>query len=137
MNQLLASGGIFAVILLLMIVEACVLIPYYRRTGLGVAPAALLLTLASGGSLLLAIGAVLLKAPLVCIGLCLCLALVAHVADLGQRWQNAARKNPAASGLTENELNDAQPLQSHHGAPAASVAATHAIRYVSQLVTPE
>ena len=90
-NQLLASGGIVALILGLMVFEACLLIPYYQRTGKGIAPRELLLTLAAGGSLVLAMGAVMLAAPLRWVGMALGLALVTHVADICFRWRTSGQ----------------------------------------------
>jgi hypothetical protein len=87
MIQLVSSGAIFGLILALMILEACVLIPYHLRTGSGIAPRSLLYNLLAGGGLLLAMAAFILKAPWACTGFALGLALIGHVADLSHRWQ--------------------------------------------------
>lgn len=111
MTALLTSGAIFGVILILMIIEACVLIPYYRTTGSGISPIKLICSLLAGGGILLAACAVLLHAPAACIGLSLMLALLAHVADLKFRWRSAT-KNSLAVG--KQKLNANAMAQSNH-----------------------
>jgi hypothetical protein len=70
------------------LLEACVLLLYRRRTGRGVAPAALVASLLAGAGLLLALRCALSsegsKAGILA---GLTLAMAAHVADLALRWQ--------------------------------------------------
>jgi hypothetical protein len=87
MSELLRNGGIFGFVLGLMLLEACVLIVYYRRTGAGIAPLDLVINFLSGIGLLLAILAVLLKAPPLYIALFLALSLWSHLTDLRRRWR--------------------------------------------------
>jgi hypothetical protein len=105
MIQLFSSGAIFGVILALMILEACVLIPYYQRTGLGIAPLPLLYNLLAGGGLLLAIAAFILKAPWACTGFALGLALIGHVADLSHRWQGERSRASQRHSTAKIKLN--------------------------------
>jgi hypothetical protein len=89
MSELLTNGGIFGFILGLMLLEAAVLIVYFRRTGAGIAPLDLLINFLSGIGLLLAIVAVLAKAPPLYIALFLATSLLSHVTDLSRRWRRA------------------------------------------------
>lgn len=89
MNELLTTGGIFGFILGLMLLEACVLIVYHRRTGAGIAPLDLVINFLSGIGLLLAIAAVLLKAPPLYSALFLAVSLFSHLADLRRRWRHS------------------------------------------------
>lgn len=88
-GDLLTNGGIFVIILALMLVEAGALIYYYRRTGAGIAPLDLVINFSSGIGLVLAIVAVLLKAPSVAVALFLAMALLTHLTDLHRRWRAA------------------------------------------------
>lgn len=88
MSDLLTSGGIFAFILGLMLFEALVLVVYHQRTGAGIAPFDLIINFLSGIGLLLAIGAVLLKAPPAYIALFLAVSLLSHLTDLRRRWRH-------------------------------------------------
>jgi hypothetical protein len=70
-----------------MLLEAGVLIVYHQRTGAGIAPLDLVINFLSGIGLLLAIGAVLLKAPPLYIALFLAASLLSHLTDLRRRWR--------------------------------------------------
>lgn len=87
MAELFTSGRILDLILAGMALEAAGLAAYHRRTGRGVAPAALLPNLLSGMCLLLAMRAGLGGAWWVWVSLCLLGALVLHVADLRRIWR--------------------------------------------------
>jgi hypothetical protein len=87
MSDFLTSGAIFGCILAIMLVEACVLIVYHRRTGAGIAPLDLVINFLSGIGLLLAIGAVLMKAQPVFIAMFLATSLLSHLTDLRRRWR--------------------------------------------------
>jgi hypothetical protein len=83
----LESAGIADIALMLMVLEAIVLPWWRRRTGNGPEVFDLLWNLASGGCLLLALRAALLKAGWPWIALALLAALAAHLADLRRRWR--------------------------------------------------
>lgn len=90
MQTIIQNGDIVLVMLAVVVLEAVVLISYWRQTGKGVAPLSLLLNLGAGTSLMLALGATLkgfdwrvTAALLVC-------SAVFHGADVSRRW-NAAR----------------------------------------------
>ena len=87
MEALFTSGRIVDLIIALMIIEGVVLFLYRRGTGRGIAPAALMINLAAGGSLLLALRAALAGASWPWIAACLLLSLLAHLGDLAQRWR--------------------------------------------------
>ena len=95
MKQLLQDGRIIEVILALMILEAAVLVAWYKLKGQGVAPVGLVVNLLAGMFLLLAVLAALQNASYWTLGLCLMAALLAHVADLAMRWNNSGRVNPS------------------------------------------
>lgn len=87
MSAWFASGRIVDLILLLMLAEGAALWLWYRRRASGLAPADLLINLASGMSLLLALRAALTGLGWHWIALALIAALCCHVADLRRRWQ--------------------------------------------------
>jgi len=87
LTELIATGRIVDLILVLVVVEAIVLIIVRRRTGYGVAPLSLCANLAAGAFLLLALRAALVNAAPLWIGASLLGALVAHLADLALRWR--------------------------------------------------
>jgi hypothetical protein len=73
------------------VLEASVLLMYRRRTGRGIAPAALITNLLAGAGLLLALRwSLSVDRPRAGILAGLTLAMVAHVADLALRWQRRA-----------------------------------------------
>ena len=74
-------------ILALVILEATLLILYYRKTGRGIAPARLLPNLAAGFFLLLAVRLSLGGGPIWALPPSLLGAFAAHIADLVQRWR--------------------------------------------------
>jgi hypothetical protein len=82
-----ASGRIVDAILGFMVAEAVVLAWLYRRTGRGIAPLDLVVSLLAGVFLLLALRAALVGAAWPTVALWLAAALVAHVADLARRWR--------------------------------------------------
>ncbi|GAC1620639.1 MAG: hypothetical protein NVS9B10_02580 [Nevskia sp.] len=86
MGNWFVSGRIVDLILLLMLAEGVLLWIWHRRTASGVAPADLLVNLASGMSLLLALRAALLGLSWSWIAVALTAALFCHLADLRRRW---------------------------------------------------
>ncbi len=87
MSALFASGRIVDLILLLVLAEAVALLALHRATGRGPPPAALLPNLAAGACLLLALRSALRGAPWPLLALCLLGSLLAHLADLRERWR--------------------------------------------------
>jgi len=87
MGEAIASGRIVDLILVLMAAEAVGLILYRRATGRGIAPLDLIVNLAAGACLLLAVRAALGGAGWGWIAASLAAALAAHLADLGRRWR--------------------------------------------------
>ena len=87
LESLIDSGRIVDVMGVFVALEIGLLVWYWRRTGRGVPPAPLLLNIGAGGSLMLALRAVLADAGTAWVALWLLGALVFHVADLAQRWQ--------------------------------------------------
>jgi hypothetical protein len=85
--ELFSSGRIVDLILGLVALEAMALLVHARRTGRGVAPAGLLTNLAAGTCLLLALRSALVDASWRWTAAFLAAALLAHLADLGQRWR--------------------------------------------------
>lgn len=88
MAEFIASGRAIDVILAMMAVEAVVLHVYRRRTGRGLAGPDILINLAAGGSLMLAVRAALTGAGAGWIAACLLASLAAHGADLSRRWRH-------------------------------------------------
>lgn len=86
LTSLLESGRIVDVMVAVVVVEVTVLLVYWYRTGRGVSPRSLLLNVGAGGSLMLALGAVLKNWGNTALAVCLLSALGFHVADLIQRW---------------------------------------------------
>jgi len=80
------NGRIIDLILLLVMAEAVGLMLLRRATGRGIAPPALLANLAAGAFLLGALRCGMSGVGDGWVGLCLALALVAHLADLRSRW---------------------------------------------------
>lgn len=99
MAELYANGRIVDLILLLLGLETVALLALWRLRSLGVPPLALILNLASGGALLLALRAALTDTPWYWVGICLTGALVAHLLDLRQRWTRGA---VSATGLGDS-----------------------------------
>jgi hypothetical protein len=87
--DLLTSGHVVDVALLIVAAEAGLLVLWRRRRRPG--PGALLVNLASGACLMLALRAALAGAPGSWLAAALAGAGAAHVADLGLRLRTAAR----------------------------------------------
>ncbi|MGE0037481.1 MAG: hypothetical protein AB7S93_17840 [Xanthobacteraceae bacterium] len=87
MSDLFTSGRVADFILGVMALEALILLIYWRRTGRGIAPAAVLINLLSGACLVLALRSALVGAPWGWTAGCLAAALLAHLIDLSHRWK--------------------------------------------------
>lgn len=90
MAELYASGHVVDLILLLLGLETLALFVLWRRRVRGLPPSALIINLASGGGLLLALRAALTGAAWYWVGLFLTVALLAHLFDLRLRWTRGA-----------------------------------------------
>jgi hypothetical protein len=87
-TALFSSGRIIDLILALVAVEAIVLLAYRLLTGRGIPAAGLLVNLFAGVFLLLALRSALLNLDWIWTAGWLAAALVAHLADLAQRWRS-------------------------------------------------
>ncbi len=81
------SGRIIDIILALMALETVALLAFYRVTGRGVAPRALLPFMMAGVCLMLALKAALTGGSWQAVAGLLSLAFVAHLADIALRWR--------------------------------------------------
>lgn len=86
----LAWSSVVDIVLAIVVLEAIALFAWHRLTGHGPRLVALAPNLLAGFCLLLALKAALAGAPTPWIGLALSGSLVAHLADLGQRWSERA-----------------------------------------------
>jgi hypothetical protein len=87
MQQLVVSGRIVDLILLLVVLEVVVLGYIRARRGSGIAWRSLLPNLFAGAALLLALRAAITGAAWPWIALWLAVAGLAHLADLRTRWE--------------------------------------------------
>jgi hypothetical protein len=87
LESLFVSGRIIDAILVLMALEAAVLLGFYRATGKGVSPRALLPFLAAGVCLMLALRTALTGGSWTGVAAMLSLAFVFHLADIALRWR--------------------------------------------------
>ena len=87
MQEWIGSGRVLDWLLLLVAVEAVALVLHHRRTGRGVAPRSVLLNLASGAFLLLAMRLGLGGAWWGWVSMCLAAAGLLHAADLRRLWR--------------------------------------------------
>lgn len=102
MREFFASGLVVDVILGLMLVEALLLTMIRTRTGSGVPVPDLLINLAAGGCLLLAMRSALLGADWKATAACLVGALTAHLTDLQRRWLASARGSSSPPPTTDS-----------------------------------
>jgi hypothetical protein len=84
---LLASGRFVDLVLALLALEGAVLWAYWRITGSGVPARTLFANLGAGACLLLALRASMTGAGPGTVALWMGAALLAHLADLGSRWE--------------------------------------------------
>ena len=90
MGALFANGRIIDYILLLVLVEVMILILIRKKTGRGLKPLELILSLLAGVALLFSLRAALLGLAWPIVALFLFLSLLAHLTDLSRRWRTAA-----------------------------------------------
>jgi hypothetical protein len=117
MAALFASGQIVWLLLGFMVLEAGALTLYRWRTGNGIAAGALVINLMSGGSLLLALHAALTGQDWRLVGLWLGVSLVAHLADLRQRWVGNYRATTGNVTATAQPIATALPIAATNGLP--------------------
>lgn len=96
-----AGSSVVDVVLAIVVLEAIALFAWHRLTGKGPRPLALVPNLLAGFCLLLALRAALAGVSASWIGLALAGSLVAHLADLRQRWSERS-DGGAPSGLASS-----------------------------------
>lgn len=89
--DLIESGRIVDIMLLVVGVEIIALLAYRHFTGRGISKAALLLNVGAGGSLMVALKMVFADAAWQWIAAALIMSLVFHVSDLAYRWRQTQR----------------------------------------------
>jgi hypothetical protein len=87
MADLFTSGRLVDFILIVVVLEAAVLLVYWRSRRQGVAPFNLLPNLCAGAFLLLALRATLANAGWMVVCGCLAAAGLAHLTDVYRRWR--------------------------------------------------
>jgi hypothetical protein len=87
-SSLFANGSVVDLILTAVVLEALALLFYRSKSGRGVPPIALLTNLLAGACLLLALRSALVGQEWHRTAIWLAFALLAHIADLSQRWRN-------------------------------------------------
>jgi len=97
---LLVSNTFLDLIVVGVVAEGVALFAYRHFTGRGLAPRAILANLFSGGSLIVALRvsletSVLAQEASAAVAVCLCVALIAHIADLAWRWDSGAGRGAA------------------------------------------
>jgi len=101
MEEFFAGGRAIMVVLSLIVVEAVVLMVLWRMRLCPLPPRATLLILAPGTSLLLAALAALSGASWILVSSLFFVALIIHLIDLRQRWQERAHLDaPPDSGVS-------------------------------------
>jgi hypothetical protein len=95
MDEFFASGRSIELVLLLIVLEAIVLMALWWMRRCPLPPLATLLILAPGTCLLLAAHAALSGASWMWVSSLFLVALVIHLVDLRQRWQERRRQDPA------------------------------------------
>jgi len=86
MGALFANGRIIDCIFLLIVAEVTILILIRKKTGRGLRPVDLILSLLAGVALLFALRAALLGLAWPIVASFLFLSLLAHLTDLSRRW---------------------------------------------------
>jgi hypothetical protein len=87
MADLFSSGRLVDLILVVVVLEAAVLVLYWRQARRGIAPFDLLPNLCAGAFLLLALRATLAGAGWMMVSGCLAGAGLAHLTDVYRRWR--------------------------------------------------
>ena len=87
LSELILSGRIIDIVLVVLFLELVVVSVLYRARGNGIPPYPLMVNIGAGGSLALAIKASLTGAGWQWIAFWLVASLIFHVLDVGARWQ--------------------------------------------------
>jgi hypothetical protein len=87
MADLFASGRLVDIVLILIVLEVVAIALYKRNTGRGIALADLLPNILAGAFLLVALRVSLAGGGWAAVSGCLACAGIAHVVDVGRRWQ--------------------------------------------------
>ena len=87
LEQLLTSFSIVYVLLAVLLIEAGILLLFWKLNATGIPPFQILTFLGAGAAFTLALGSVLLDAAPIWLAVCLSLAFVFQILDLKQRWQ--------------------------------------------------
>jgi hypothetical protein len=87
MTEFFESGHFVDLVLAFLLLEAVVVVAYWRRSGRGVAPADFLPGLCSGALMLLALRVTLAGGGWAVPTACLGLAGIAHLVDVVRRWR--------------------------------------------------
>ena len=98
LQELVTSGRIIDIMIAFVIIEVVVLLVYWRVRGRGVAPYSLLVNIGAGGSLMLALRAVMSDASWAAVAACLVSSLVFHSLDTVDRWQARTPDREASHG---------------------------------------
>jgi hypothetical protein len=98
LQELVTSGRIVDIMIAFVIIEVVVLLVYRRVRGRGVAPYSLLVNIGAGGSLMLALRAVMSDASWAAVAACLVSSLVFHSLDIVDRWQARTPDREASHG---------------------------------------
>jgi hypothetical protein len=88
MEGLVTSGRIVDVIIIFMVIEALALLSYRWWTGLGPSPAETITNLSAGFCIVLALRVAVVGGSRIWIVYLLGASLLAHLADMRQRWWN-------------------------------------------------
>jgi hypothetical protein len=97
MAEAFANGWIIDIILGLMVLEAIALIALRRALGRGPSSLEILVSLAAGLCLLVALRVALIDGPWPIIAVALVASLVVHLTDLRLRWSRSAAPSPKSS----------------------------------------
>lgn len=87
LERLFVSGDIADLIIIILVAEAVGLLTYWIMSRRGVPPVDVLIYLASGASLLVALRIALTDGPWQGIAIALSVSFITHLLDLGRRWR--------------------------------------------------
>ena len=88
LRDLVMSGRVVDLVLVVMALESIVLWIYHKRTGKGLSPAQITVMMLAGVFLLLAMRAALTGGDWTLIAMCLTASFAVHLTDLATRWRS-------------------------------------------------
>lgn len=88
LRELVISGRVVDLVLVVMAAEALVLWLYHRGTGKGLGPGQIIVTMLAGVFLLLAMRTALTGGDWTLIAMCLTASFAVHLTDLASRWRS-------------------------------------------------